>query len=84
MNLTDGKVFCGRRYFDGTGGNNHALLHFQQTGFPLAVKLGTITPDGAGRSLAVCLINGFNKPTLCEPSRRVVGFLKELLILCSP
>lgn len=50
MNLTDGMVLCGRRYFDGTGGNNHALLHFQQTGFPLAVKLGTITPDGAGKS----------------------------------
>uniref|UniRef100_A0A6Q2X6G8 Ubiquitin carboxyl-terminal hydrolase n=1 Tax=Esox lucius TaxID=8010 RepID=A0A6Q2X6G8_ESOLU len=48
MNLTDGRVFCGRRYFDGSGGNNHALLHFQQTGHPLAVKLGTITPDGAG------------------------------------
>uniref|UniRef100_A0A3P9K4T4 Ubiquitin carboxyl-terminal hydrolase n=1 Tax=Oryzias latipes TaxID=8090 RepID=A0A3P9K4T4_ORYLA len=47
MNLTDGKVLCGRRYFDGTGGNNHALLHFQETGYPLAVKLGTITPDGA-------------------------------------
>uniref|UniRef100_A0A8B9J5S3 Ubiquitin carboxyl-terminal hydrolase n=1 Tax=Astyanax mexicanus TaxID=7994 RepID=A0A8B9J5S3_ASTMX len=47
MNLTDGKVMCGRRYFDGSGGNNHALLHFQQTGYPLAVKLGTITPDGA-------------------------------------
>ncbi|XP_066567891.1 ubiquitin carboxyl-terminal hydrolase 5 isoform X1 [Amia ocellicauda] len=47
LNLTDGKVLCGRRYFDGTGGNNHALLHFQQTGYPLAVKLGTITPDGA-------------------------------------
>uniref|UniRef100_A0A672MXY8 Ubiquitin carboxyl-terminal hydrolase n=1 Tax=Sinocyclocheilus grahami TaxID=75366 RepID=A0A672MXY8_SINGR len=47
MNLTDGKVFCGRRYFDGSGGNNHALLHYQQTGYPLAVKLGTITPDGA-------------------------------------
>ncbi|XP_071372305.1 ubiquitin carboxyl-terminal hydrolase 5 isoform X6 [Centroberyx affinis] len=47
MNLTDGKVLCGRRYFDGSGGNNHALLHFQQTGHPLAVKLGTITPDGA-------------------------------------
>ncbi|XP_061803737.1 ubiquitin carboxyl-terminal hydrolase 5 isoform X3 [Nerophis lumbriciformis] len=47
MNLTDGKVLCGRRYFDGTGGNNHALLHFQETGHPLAVKLGTITPDGA-------------------------------------
>uniref|UniRef100_A0A8C1ULI1 Ubiquitin carboxyl-terminal hydrolase n=1 Tax=Cyprinus carpio TaxID=7962 RepID=A0A8C1ULI1_CYPCA len=47
MNLTDGKVLCGRRYFDGSGGNNHALLHYQQTGYPLAVKLGTITPDGA-------------------------------------
>uniref|UniRef100_A0A4W6CDP8 Ubiquitin carboxyl-terminal hydrolase n=1 Tax=Lates calcarifer TaxID=8187 RepID=A0A4W6CDP8_LATCA len=47
MNLTDGKVMCGRRYFDGSGGNNHALLHFQETGYPLAVKLGTITPDGA-------------------------------------
>ncbi|XP_003966372.1 ubiquitin carboxyl-terminal hydrolase 5 isoform X2 [Takifugu rubripes] len=47
MNLTDGKVLCGRRYFDGSGGNNHALLHFQETRYPLAVKLGTITPDGA-------------------------------------
>ncbi|KAG7457683.1 hypothetical protein MATL_G00229800 [Megalops atlanticus] len=47
MNLTDGKVLCGRRYFDGSGGNNHALQHFQQAGYPLAVKLGTITPDGA-------------------------------------
>lgn len=49
MNLTDGKVLCGRRNFDGSGGNNHALLHFQETGYPLAVKLGTITPDGAGK-----------------------------------
>lgn len=49
MNLTDGKVLCGRRYFDGSGGNNHALLHYQETGYPLAVKLGTITPDGAGK-----------------------------------
>ncbi|CAB1456301.1 unnamed protein product [Pleuronectes platessa] len=47
MNLTDGKLLCGRRYFDGSGGNNHALLHFQETGYPIAVKLGTITPDGA-------------------------------------
>ncbi|KAJ8268363.1 hypothetical protein COCON_G00135350 [Conger conger] len=47
MNLSDGKILCGRRYFDGSGGNNHALAHFQQTGYPLAVKLGTITPDGA-------------------------------------
>ncbi|XP_078729533.1 ubiquitin carboxyl-terminal hydrolase 5-like isoform X1 [Lampetra fluviatilis] len=46
-NLTDGTVLCGRRYFDGTGGNGHALEHFRETGFPLAVKLGTVTPDGA-------------------------------------
>lgn len=52
MNLTDGKVLCGRRYFDGSGGNNHALLYYQQTGYPLAVKLGTITPDGAGEIIA--------------------------------
>jgi len=32
----------------GSGGNNHALEHFQQTQYPLCVKLGTITPDGAG------------------------------------
>lgn len=55
MNLTDGKVLCGRRYFDGSGGNNHALLHFQETTYPLAVKLGTITPDGAG----TLMVQGF-------------------------
>lgn len=48
LNLTDGSILCGRRYFDGSGGNNHAVEHFKETGYPLAVKLGTITPDGAG------------------------------------
>jgi hypothetical protein len=71
MNLTDGKVFCGRRYFDGTGGNNHALLHFQQTGFPLAVKLGTITPDGAGRSLEEYKKSVLMRPC-CESQGRMV------------
>uniref|UniRef100_UPI00398E3248 ubiquitin carboxyl-terminal hydrolase 5-like n=1 Tax=Pristiophorus japonicus TaxID=55135 RepID=UPI00398E3248 len=47
LNLTDGSILCGRRYFDGSGGNNHALEHYKQCGYPLAVKLGTITPDGA-------------------------------------
>lgn len=46
-NLSDGAILCGRRYFDGSGGNNHALEHYKETGYPLAVKLGTITPDGA-------------------------------------
>ena len=48
LNLTDGSILCGRRFWDGTGGNNHALESYQKTGYPLAVKLGTITPDGAG------------------------------------
>ncbi|XP_072040059.1 ubiquitin carboxyl-terminal hydrolase 5-like isoform X2 [Amphiura filiformis] len=47
MNLTDGTILCGRKYFDGTGGNNHALEHFKKTAYPLAVKLGTITASGA-------------------------------------
>jgi len=46
MNLTCGTIFCGRKYFDGTGGNNHAIDYYDQTKYPLAVKLGTITPQG--------------------------------------
>jgi len=46
LNLTDGTILCGRRYFDGTGGNNHAVEYYQQTKYPLAVKLGTITAEG--------------------------------------
>ncbi|OQV13825.1 Ubiquitin carboxyl-terminal hydrolase 5 [Hypsibius exemplaris] len=46
MNLTDGRVFCGRKNFDGSGGNNHAIDHYNATKYPLAVKLGTITPTG--------------------------------------
>ncbi|KAK7405177.1 hypothetical protein VNO78_06376 [Psophocarpus tetragonolobus] len=45
LNLTDGMILCGRKNWDGTGGNNHAVEHFQETGYPLAVKLGTITAD---------------------------------------
>jgi len=46
MNLTDGAINCGRKNFDGSGGNNHAVEHYAQTNYPLAVKLGTITSDG--------------------------------------
>ncbi|GAB0093921.1 Ubiquitin carboxyl-terminal hydrolase [Sergentomyia squamirostris] len=48
LNLTDGAILCGRRFFDGSGGNDHAVLHYKDTGYPLAVKLGTITSDGKG------------------------------------
>jgi len=49
LNLSDGYIGGGRQMFDGSGGCGAALQHFQDTGgiFPLCVKLGTITPDGA-------------------------------------
>uniref|UniRef100_A0A8D0CP09 Ubiquitin carboxyl-terminal hydrolase 13 n=1 Tax=Sander lucioperca TaxID=283035 RepID=A0A8D0CP09_SANLU len=47
LNLTDGAVLCGKWFFDGSGGNGHALDHYKETKYPLAVKLDTITPDGA-------------------------------------
>ena len=48
LNLSDGYIGCGRKQPDGSGGNGHALAHFQETGsqYPLCVKLGTITPTG--------------------------------------
>ncbi|KAI4321896.1 hypothetical protein MLD38_035223 [Melastoma candidum] len=48
LNLTDGTILCGRRNWDGTGGNNHAIEYYKETGYPLAVKLGTITTDLEG------------------------------------
>lgn len=41
-----GHLGCGRKNFDGTGGNGHASEHYKNTGHTLVVKLGTITPDG--------------------------------------
>lgn len=46
LNLTDGSILCGRRFFDGSGGNNHAVEHYELKKNPLAVKLGTITATG--------------------------------------
>ncbi|XP_010268908.1 PREDICTED: ubiquitin carboxyl-terminal hydrolase 14 isoform X2 [Nelumbo nucifera] len=48
LNLTDGMTLCGRRNWDGSGGNNHAIEHYKETYYPLAVKLGTITADLEG------------------------------------
>ena len=45
--LTCGNTGCGRKNWDGTGGNNHAISHFEQTGHPVVVKLGTITAEGS-------------------------------------
>jgi len=48
LNLSTGYIGSGRRNWDGSGGTGAALRHYEETGrqYPLAVKLGTITPDG--------------------------------------
>lgn len=47
LNLSDGYIGGGRKHWDGSGGSNGALDHFNETGkrYPLVVKLGTITSD---------------------------------------
>ncbi|KAK4048706.1 ubiquitin C-terminal hydrolase Ubp14 [Microbotryomycetes sp. JL221] len=45
--LVCGALGCGRQQFGGGGGNGHALAHTQTTGHAVAVKLGTIEPDGS-------------------------------------
>jgi ubiquitin carboxyl-terminal hydrolase 5/13 len=49
LNLSDGFIGGGRKNWDGSGGSNGALDHFQETGeiYPLVVKLGTITTEGS-------------------------------------
>ncbi|KAL4447002.1 hypothetical protein ABPG74_014974 [Tetrahymena malaccensis] len=44
--LVCGNVGCGRKNYDGTGGNGHASEHSQKSGHCLVVKLGTITQEG--------------------------------------
>lgn len=51
--LACGKLGCGRKQYDGTGGNGHALEHFEKTGHGVNVKLGTITPEGTAGKLTV-------------------------------
>ncbi|CAN0466941.1 unnamed protein product, partial [Scytosiphon promiscuus] len=47
--LSKGYIGSGRQNWDGSGGTGAALRHYEETGrkYPLAVKLGTITPNGA-------------------------------------
>ncbi|KAF4547194.1 Ubiquitin carboxyl-terminal hydrolase-like protein 3 [Elsinoe fawcettii] len=45
--LTCGNLGCGRAQFGGVGGNSHGLAHTDTSGHPVAVKLGSLTADGA-------------------------------------
>lgn len=49
LNLSTGHIGSGRKNWDGTGGTGASLKHYEDTGglYPLALKLGTITPKGA-------------------------------------
>lgn len=66
LNLTDGSILCGRKFFDGSGGNNHAIEHYNASGYPLAVKLGTITKDGKGDVFSYAEDDMVEDPKLIE------------------
>ncbi|KAH8887888.1 ubiquitinyl hydrolase [Thozetella sp. PMI_491] len=44
--LECGNLGCGRAQFGGVGGNSHALAHATESQHGVAVKLGSITPEG--------------------------------------
>jgi len=44
--LQCGNLGCGRAQFGGIPGHSHGLEHKKQTGHAVAVKLGSITPEG--------------------------------------
>lgn len=44
--MTCGHLGCGRKNYDGTGGNNHGVDHGKEHHHPVVCKLGTITPQG--------------------------------------
>ena len=44
--LTCGNLGCGRSQYGGVGGNSHGLKHTELTSHAVAVKLGSITPEG--------------------------------------
>ena len=41
-----GNLGCGRSQFGGVGGSSHGLKHATETSHPVAVKLGSLTPEG--------------------------------------
>lgn len=45
--LECGNLGCGRSQFGGGGGNSHGLAHANSSSHSVAVKLGSITPEGS-------------------------------------
>lgn len=52
--LLCGNLGCGRKNFDGTGGNGHGVAHYNVKKHPLAVKTGTIS--GSDQPSVYCYI----------------------------
>jgi ubiquitin carboxyl-terminal hydrolase 5/13 len=89
LNLSDGYIGGGRRNWDGSGGSNGALDHYNETGqrYPLVVKLGTITADV---STADCYSYAGDEdgpvkiPNLAELlDRRGIKVASMYVVLCS-
>lgn len=79
LNLTDGSVLCGKWFFDGSGGNGHALEHYRETNYPLAVKLDTITPDGAGLTYKTWLWKLIHCSYVCHNQHKMMLFYFYIL-----
>ncbi|KAJ8120436.1 hypothetical protein ONZ43_g2856 [Nemania bipapillata] len=45
--LVCGNLGCGRAQFGGVGGNSHGLAHATRSHHAVAIKLGSITPEGS-------------------------------------
>ena len=61
--LTCGNLSCGRKE---TGGNQHAIEHYEKTKHPLVVKTGTITPDGEASLYCYACDNDVKDENLAE------------------
>ena len=67
--LICGNVGCGRKHYDGSGGNGHGKEHNEATKHPLAIKLGTI--GGTENASAYCY--------LCNNDVKVENLMKQLI-----
>jgi ubiquitin carboxyl-terminal hydrolase 5/13 len=61
-----GYLGCGRKNYDGSGGNNHAVDHSQSTHHPVVCKLGTITPEGSASIFCYECDEDVQDPKLAE------------------
>lgn len=68
--LTCGNIGCGRKNYDGSGGNNHGINHYKSSMHPISIKVGTL--GGESIPSAYCYI--------CDDDVNVPDIAKTLLI----